>query len=73
MDTESVRCQKLTCVPNIRFNRPTSASMLSAIVNIGQLVTLAGPPRPRTGSELRELGLIENAALLIEKGRIVAV
>ncbi len=44
-----------------------------AIVNIGQLATLAGPPRPRTGSELRELGLIENAALLIEEGRIVAV
>lgn len=44
-----------------------------AIVNIGQLATLAGPPRPRTGSELRELGLIENAALLIKEGRIVAV
>ncbi len=43
-----------------------------AIVNIGQLATLAGPPRPRTGSELRELGLIENAALLIEEGRIAA-
>ncbi|MGA2633936.1 MAG: imidazolonepropionase [Terracidiphilus sp.] len=44
-----------------------------AIVNIGQLATLAGPARRRTGSELRELGLIENAALLIEEGRIVAV
>jgi imidazolonepropionase len=43
-----------------------------AIVNIGQLVTLAGPARPRVGAELRELGLIENAALLIEEGRIVA-
>jgi imidazolonepropionase len=44
-----------------------------AIVNIGQLVTLAGPERPRVGAELRELGLIPNAALLIEDGRIVAV
>ncbi len=43
-----------------------------AIVNIGQLVTLAGPDRPRVGPELRELGLIGNAALLIEDGRIVA-
>ncbi len=38
-----------------------------------QLVTLAGPPRPRTGAELRELGILENAGMLIEDGRIVAV
>src|ERR1700733_11655965 len=43
-----------------------------AIVNIGQLVTLAGPSRPRVGAELRELGLIRDAALLIEDGRIAA-
>jgi imidazolonepropionase len=43
-----------------------------AIVNIGQLVTLAGPSRPRVGQELGELGIIENAALLIEDGRIAA-
>ena len=44
--------------------------MTIAVVNIGQLVTLAGPPRPRVGAELRELGLIQDAALLIEEGRI---
>jgi imidazolonepropionase len=44
--------------------------MFSAIVNIGQLVTLAGPAHPRVGAELRELGLVRDAALLIEKGRI---
>ena len=27
-----------------------------AVVNIGQLVTLAGPQRPRVGLELSELG-----------------
>jgi imidazolonepropionase len=43
-----------------------------AIVNIGQLVTLAGPECPRVGAELRELGIIPNAALLIEDGRIAA-
>ena len=43
-----------------------------AIVNIGQLVTVAGEPRPRVGAELGELGLISNAALLVEEGRIVA-
>ena len=43
-----------------------------AVINIGQLVTLAGPPRPRAGKELRELGIIENTALIIEDGRIAA-
>lgn len=46
--------------------------MTTAIVNIGQLVTLAGPARPRIGAELRELCLIADAALLIEDGRITA-
>jgi imidazolonepropionase len=37
-----------------------------AFVNIGQLVTLAGPARPRTGAELNNLTIINDAALLIE-------
>jgi imidazolonepropionase len=37
-----------------------------AIVNIGQLVTLAGPARPRVGPELRDLAILEDAVLLIE-------
>ena len=44
-----------------------------AILNIGQLVTLAWPSRPRIGPEQRELGIIENAALLIEDGQVKAV
>jgi imidazolonepropionase len=47
--------------------------MTIAIVNIGQLVTFSGPPHPRVGNELRKLGIVENAALLIEDGRIGAV
>ncbi|HEY6487480.1 MAG: imidazolonepropionase [Terracidiphilus sp.] len=47
--------------------------MTTAVVNIGQLVTLAGPARPRIGLELGELGLIRDAAMLINEGRIVAV
>jgi imidazolonepropionase len=46
--------------------------MPTAIVNIGQLVTLAGSSRPRVGAELRELALIPDAALLVEDGRIAA-
>jgi imidazolonepropionase len=40
------------------------------IVNIGQLVTLSGPARPRAGAELHELGVIADGALLIDDGRI---
>jgi len=50
-----------------------NSAMFSAIVNIGQLVTLAGPARPRANAELRELGIVDNAALLMEDGRVVAV
>lgn len=44
-----------------------------AIVNVGQLVTLAGTSRPRVGAELRDLEIIEGATMLIEDDRIVAV
>lgn len=43
-----------------------------AIVNIGQLVTLAGPARPRTGAGLGDLAIIEDAAVLIDDSRITA-
>jgi len=33
---------------------------------------MAGPARPRVGEELRELGLIADAALVVEDGRVVA-
>jgi imidazolonepropionase len=46
--------------------------MQTAIVNIGQLVTLAGPAHPRTGIELGDLAIINDAAMLIEDDRIVA-
>ncbi len=47
-------------------------SRVLAVVNIGQLVTLAGPQRARVGAELGELGRVEDAALLIEDGLIAA-
>jgi imidazolonepropionase len=43
------------------------------INNIGQLVTLAGPPKPRTGPQMRDLGIIKEAAIHIRKGLIAAV
>ncbi len=47
--------------------------MTLCIVNIGQLVALSGPARPRVGPELRELALNTDAAMLIEGDRITAV
>jgi imidazolonepropionase len=48
-----------------------------AVVNVGQLITLAGPARGRVGGEMRELGLINGGApmggaLLVEDGSILA-
>lgn len=40
------------------------------VTNIGQLLTLAGHERPRTGSALRDLGIVNHAAVFIEGGRI---
>ena len=42
------------------------------LVNCSQLVTLAGPARPRIGAEMRELGIIADGAMLVRSGRIVA-
>jgi len=44
-----------------------------AVVGCSQLVTLAGPARPRIGSEMRDLGLIADGAMLISDGRIQSV
>lgn len=41
-----------------------------AVINCSQLVTLAGPARPRVGAELRELSIIPNGGLLIRGSRI---
>src|SRR5205807_10564230 len=42
------------------------------LANIGQLLTLRGDPAPRRGAALREIGLIENAAVLCGGGKIIA-
>ncbi len=44
-----------------------------AVVNCRQLVTLAGPARPRVRAEMRELGIIPDGALLAREGRILQV
>ena len=41
-----------------------------ALLHASQLVTLAGPQRPRIGNELSELGIIRDGGLLIRDGKI---
>ena len=40
------------------------------VLNCGQVVTLAGPARPRVGAELRELGIVAPGAMLVRDGFI---
>lgn len=44
-----------------------------AIINCAQVVTLAGPARPRVGSELRELGIVERGAVFVRDGLIESI
>ena len=43
-----------------------------AVVHCSQLVTMGGPARPRSGAEMRELGIVPDGALLVRDGRIAA-
>ena len=44
-----------------------------AIVNCSQVVTLAGPARPRVGPEMRELGIVPQGGLFVRNGLIERV
>jgi imidazolonepropionase len=45
----------------------------TAVINCGQLITLAGLPGVRIGGAMRDLGIIADGAMLIEDGRISQV
>jgi imidazolonepropionase len=58
-----------------RENRPVTGNA-QLLLNIGQLLTLRSPaPRsgPRRGPQLRELGIIKDAAVLAVGGKIISV
>jgi imidazolonepropionase len=48
-----------------------SADLL--VVNAEELLTLAGGQEPRTGKQMRDLGIIRDGALAVREGRIIAV
>jgi len=55
--------------------RDTQASSPLLLINIGQLLTLrtrAGAPGPRRGTELSELGIVKEGAVLCAGGKIVS-
>ncbi|MFP5276702.1 MAG: imidazolonepropionase [Acidobacteriota bacterium] len=56
-----------------RAHEKSGAQRALLVVNCGQLVTVAGPARARTGAELHEPGILRDAAMYIENGRIAAV
>jgi imidazolonepropionase len=41
-----------------------------AVINCSQVITLAGPARPRVGPELRELSIVDDGAMLVRGDRI---
>ena len=47
--------------------------MKLAVVNCSQVVTLAGPARPRVGAEMRDVGIVAPGALLVNGTRIERV
>lgn len=44
-----------------------------AVLHASQLVTLAGPPRPRVGGEMSELAIVRDGGMLIRDGKIEKV
>ena len=46
--------------------------MLTAILHAAQLVTLAGPKRPRVREQMRELGIITDGGMLVENGVVLS-
>ena len=44
-----------------------------AVLHASQLITLAGPPRPRIGSEMLDLAIVTDGGLLIRDGGVTAV
>src|SRR4051794_13789557 len=44
-----------------------------AVLHASQLVTLRGPRRPRTATELSELGIIRNGGMFVRDGKIESV
>ncbi|HZS62532.1 MAG TPA: imidazolonepropionase [Gemmatimonadaceae bacterium] len=47
--------------------------MTTLFINTSQVVTCAGPPRARRGAEMRALGVLTDAGVVVRDGRVSAV
>jgi imidazolonepropionase len=54
-------------------NKSQTKGKTLAVVNCSQVVTLAGPARPRVGPEMLTLGIIENGGMFVRDGLIERV
>ena len=57
--------------PLVVFGFPSVNNV--AVLHASQLVTLAGPRRPRVGEEMRELAIINDGGMLIREDKLTAV
>ena len=72
--TETQRHVKQTSAGRSSASSRVRGEPLLLLTNIGQLLTMAAAtPGPRRGAAMRELGIIEDAAVLCDAGRIVSV
>ena len=55
------------------FMSSENASKTLAVINCSQVVTLAGPARPRVGVELRDLAIVAGGGLFVRDGLIETV
>src|SRR5215813_840463 len=55
------------------FMSSENASKTLAVINCSEVVTLAGPARPRAGAELREPAIITRGVLLVRDGLVERV
>jgi imidazolonepropionase len=68
--------QRLAPGDRVSFSKDSSTAQgpsPSIVVNCSQLLTLTGPSRARTGVELLDLGIHNDAAMMIIDGRIAAI
>ena len=56
-----------------KLSKTLKVTNFLAVINCSQLVTLAGPARPRSGAEMRELSIIADGAMLVRGSRIEKV
>lgn len=56
-----------------RATKGASTGKVTLFVNAEEIVTCGGPPAPRRGAQMRDIGVLRDSAVAISDGRIAAV